>query len=65
MGVDEAIMQVLGEAAANVDFACHGAPERLLDLALWSVPATGAVCTEVPTPAPAPSFRAVCPGCLF
>ena len=24
-------MQVLGEASVDIDFACHGAPERLLD----------------------------------
>ena len=28
--VDE-VMQVLGEASVDIDFACHGAPERLLD----------------------------------
>ena len=28
------IMEVLARAAADIDFACHGAPERLLDLAV-------------------------------
>ena len=29
------IMDVLGRAASDIDFACHSAPERLLDLAVW------------------------------
>ena len=29
------IMDVLSRAAADIDFACHVAPERLLDLAVW------------------------------
>ena len=29
------VMQFLGEAATDVNFARHGAPERLLDLAIW------------------------------
>ena len=29
------IMDVLGKAAFDIDFACHSAPERLLDLAVW------------------------------
>ena len=29
------IMEVFARAAVDIDFACHGAPERLLDLALW------------------------------
>ena len=29
------IMDVLARAAGDIDFACHVAPERLLDLAVW------------------------------
>ena len=29
------IMDVLARAASDIDFACHVAPERLLDLAVW------------------------------
>ena len=32
--VDE-VMMVLGRAANDIDFACHEAPARLLDLAIW------------------------------
>ena len=31
----EDIMDVLARAASDIDFACHVAPERLLDLAVW------------------------------
>ena len=39
------VMQVCRSSArtADVDFACHGAPERLLDLVMWQVPAPGGV----------------------
>ena len=29
------IMDVLVRAAGDIDFACHAAPERLSDLAIW------------------------------
>ena len=32
--VDE-VMMILGQAATDIDYACHEAPERLLDLAIW------------------------------
>ena len=32
--VDE-VMMILGKAAGDINFACHGAPEWLLDLAIW------------------------------
>ena len=42
------IMDVLGRAASDIDFACHSAPERLLDFsglvgtdAVWGVGAPG------------------------
>ena len=29
------VMEILAHAAVDIDFACHVAPERLCDLAVW------------------------------
>ena len=60
--VDE-VMRIFGDN--DIAFACHEAPERLIDAAVWFVPAPRGAWVrragaEVRTPARTPSFRVLC-----